>query len=112
MNIAPKPPLARQGQKLASHGRYGDTELVHMNPYEVQGLAAMSPTGQLTKNPVTGQPEAFLPFITAAVAKFAPAILTKIGLPLALAAKAAPGVTSAITSSAASLASGNNFRRQ
>jgi len=34
-----------------------------MNPYEVQGLAAMSPTGQLTKNPVTGQPEAFLPFL-------------------------------------------------
>ena len=51
MNIAPKPPLARQGQQLASHGRYGDTQLVHMNPYEVQGLAAMSPTGQLTKNP-------------------------------------------------------------
>ena len=41
MNIAPKPPLARQGQQLASHGRYGDTQLVHMNPYEVQGLAAM-----------------------------------------------------------------------
>ena len=63
MNIAPKPPLARQGQQLASHGRYGDTELVHMNPYEVQGLAAMSPTGQLTTNPETGQPEAFLPFL-------------------------------------------------
>ena len=63
MNIAPKPPLARQGQQLATHGRYGDSELVHMNPYEVQGLAAMSPTGQLTKNPVTGQPEAFLPFL-------------------------------------------------
>ena len=63
MNIAPKPPLARQGQQLASHGRYGDTQLVHMNPYEVQGLAAMSPTGQLTKNPVTGQPEAFLPML-------------------------------------------------
>ena len=63
MNIAPKPPLARQGQQLASHGRYGDTQLVHMNPYEVQGLAAMSPTGQLTTNPETGQPEAFLPFL-------------------------------------------------
>ena len=63
MNIAHKPPLARQGQQLATHGRYGDTELVHMNPYDVQGLAAMSPTGQLTKNPVTGQPEAFLPFL-------------------------------------------------
>jgi len=63
MNIAPKPPLARQGQQLASHGRYGDTELVHMNPYEVQGLAAMSPTGQLTTNPETGQPEAFLPML-------------------------------------------------
>ena len=63
MNIAPKPPLARQGQQLASHGRYGDTQLVHMNPHEVQGLASMSPTGQLTKNPVTGQPEAFLPML-------------------------------------------------
>ncbi|MEL0099617.1 MAG: hypothetical protein VW907_08690, partial [Opitutae bacterium] len=34
-----------------------------MNPIEVQGIAALSPTGSLTTNPVTGQPEAFLPFL-------------------------------------------------
>jgi hypothetical protein len=62
-NIAPKAPLARQANQMASHGRYGDSQLVHMNPYEVQGLASMSPTGELTINPVTGQPEAFLPFL-------------------------------------------------
>ena len=62
-SIAPKPPLARQANNMAGYGRYGDSQLVHMNPYEVQGLAAMSPTGQLTTNPMTGQPEAFLPFL-------------------------------------------------
>lgn len=53
----------QQANDLAKFGRYGDTMLVHMNPYEVQGLASLSPTGQLTTNPVTGQPEAFLPFL-------------------------------------------------
>jgi len=48
---------------LANQGRYGDSMLVHMNPREVQGLASMSPTGSLTVNPETGQPEAFLPFL-------------------------------------------------
>jgi hypothetical protein len=49
--------------QMATHGRYGDSMLVHMNPAEVQGIAALSPTGRLTTNPVTGQPEAFLPFL-------------------------------------------------
>jgi len=49
--------------QMAQHGRYGDSMLVHMNPIEVQGLASLSPTGSLTVNPVTGQPEAFLPFL-------------------------------------------------
>jgi len=48
---------------LATRGRYGDSMMVHMNPVEVQGLASMSPTGSLTINPDTGQPEAFLPFL-------------------------------------------------
>ena len=48
---------------LATKGRYGDSMMVHMNPIEVQGLASMSPTGSLTINPDTGQPEAFLPFL-------------------------------------------------
>jgi hypothetical protein len=49
--------------EMAKHGRYGDTMLVHMNPVEVAGLASLSPTGQLTTNPVTGQPEAFIPLL-------------------------------------------------
>ena len=78
-NIAPKPPLARQANNMAGYGRYGDSQLVHMNPYEVQGLAAMSPTGQLTTNPTTGQPEAFLPFL-------APLLAPMIGSALGTAA--------------------------
>lgn len=58
-----KPPLERTANQLAQRGRFGDTQLVHMNPAEVSGLAAMSPTGELTINPDTGQPEAFLPLL-------------------------------------------------
>ena len=54
--------MPTQVQNVANQGRFGDTTLVHMNPQEVQGLAAMSGTG-LTTNPQTGQPEAFLPFL-------------------------------------------------
>jgi hypothetical protein len=39
--------------------------MVHMNPIEVAGIASLSPTGQLTTNPMTGQPEAFLPALLA-----------------------------------------------
>ena len=53
------------GRDMASKGRYGDTMLVHMNPIEVDALANMSPTGELTTNPDTGQPEAFLPLLAA-----------------------------------------------
>ena len=56
-----RPPMQPMAQNLASRGRYGDSMLVHMNPAEVKGLAALSPTGSLTRNPDTGQPEAFLP---------------------------------------------------
>ena len=57
------PPLQGTANNLAKYGRYGDSMLVHMNPIEVQGIAALSPTGRLTTNPVTGQQEAFLPFL-------------------------------------------------
>lgn len=60
MNKYPAQPMMDQ---MAQHGRYGDSMLVHMNPVEVAGLASLSPTGELTTNPVTGQPEAFLPFL-------------------------------------------------
>ena len=56
-------PMRPMAENLASRGRYGDSMLVHMNPAEVQGLASLSPTGSLTRNPDTGQPEAFLPLL-------------------------------------------------
>lgn len=60
MNQYPAKPLM---DEMAQYGRYGDSMLVHMNPIEVAGIASLSPTGQLTTNPVTGQPEAFLPLL-------------------------------------------------
>ena len=56
-------PLRAAANHLASKGRYGDTMMVHMNPIEVDMLASLSPTGELTTNPDTGQKEAFLPLL-------------------------------------------------
>ena len=67
MNNAPYQGVANN---LAQYGRYGDSMLVHMNPVEVQGLASLSPTGKLTLNPVTGQPEASLPFLAPILGSF------------------------------------------
>ena len=64
-------PMQRQANQMARQGRYGDSMLVHMNPAEVQGIAALSPTGQLTRNPMTGQPEAFLPFLAPLIGSMA-----------------------------------------
>ena len=47
---------AEAAQGLASFGRHGDSMLIHMNPEEVQGLMSL---GKLTRNPITGLPEAF-----------------------------------------------------
>ena len=47
-------PLQNAAEQLAKQGRYGDTMMVHMNPIEVDALAKLSPTGQLTINPQTG----------------------------------------------------------
>lgn len=48
---------------IQSFGRHGDSELVHLNPVEVDLLRSMSPMGELTTNPDTGLKEAFLPFL-------------------------------------------------
>lgn len=45
--------------QLAGMGRRGDSMLMHINPRELPGLAALSPNGRLTTNPRTGMPEAF-----------------------------------------------------
>lgn len=58
----PNQPLSGIASALAAHGRYGDTELLHVNRAELEMLEAMSPGG-LTINPATGQKEAFLPFL-------------------------------------------------
>ena len=45
---------------VEKQGRFGDSELVHLNPIEVKMLERMSPTGKLTTNPKTGKKEAFI----------------------------------------------------
>ena len=75
-----KPPMQKDAERLAAQGRFGDSMLVHMNPAEVQGIASLMPSGKMTTNPTTGQPEAF--------AFLAPLV--------GLAAKAAPFVKGAI----------------
>jgi len=66
-------PMQRQANRLASQGRYGDSMMVHMNPTEVDVLNQMSPGG-LTRNPQTGQPEAF-----AIIGSLLASLLTKAG---------------------------------
>ena len=66
MNRYPAKPMM---DEMAKYGRYGDTMLVHMNPVEVAGIASLVPGGRLTTNPVTGQPEAFLPLLLGFAAK-------------------------------------------
>lgn len=63
-------PYQGVANNLAQYGRFGDSQLVHMNPIEVQMLSRLSPTGQLTLNPATGQPEAFLPFLAPLLGSF------------------------------------------
>jgi len=82
---AQQAPLQGMANEMAQYGRFGDSVLVHMNPIEVQGIASLSPTGQLTTNPVTGQPEAFLPFLAPILGSmlgkaFLPALATKVGI--------------------------------
>jgi len=76
-NMFPMQPMAQQ---MAQQGRYGDSMMVHMNPIEVAGIASLSPTGQLTTNPMTGQPEAFLPFLAPLLGSvLAPGAFTALG---------------------------------
>lgn len=89
MNQYPMKPYMDQ---MATHGRYGDSMLVHMNPAEVQGIAALSPTGRLTTNPMTGQPEAFLPFLAPILGSMAGTSLIGSGITSALGGSALAGV--------------------
>jgi len=95
------PPLEGIAKNLAGYGRYGDSQLVHMNPAEVQGIASLVPGGKLTTNPVTGQPEAFLPFLIPLISQFAPAAFSALAAPLA----GASGVAGAIGTGLSALGS-------
>ena len=92
-------PLKNAAQHLASKGRYGDSMLVHMNPIEVDMLSSLSPTGQLTTNPDTGQKEAFLPLLFSMIA---PSVLGS--------AVASPLIASAIGSGLGTIAEGGSLK--
>ena len=96
MNRYPMKPLM---DEMATHGRYGDSMLVHMNPAEVQGIASLVPGGQLTVNPVTGQPEAFLPILASLLGSWGgTAALAGTGISSTLAGAIGSGIaTTAVT---------------
>ena len=96
-------PLKNAADQLATQGRYGDTMMVHMNPIEVDALAKLSPTGQLTINPQTGQPEAFLPLLGSLLA---PTLLGGT----ALGASLSPLVAGAIGTGVGTIAEGGSLK--
>tara|TARA_R110002020_G_scaffold441800_1_gene652811 strand:+ start:1304 stop:2434 length:1131 start_codon:yes stop_codon:yes gene_type:complete len=65
MSVAKKN-LKKIAKNIRRHGRYGDTELVHMSPQEIKLLEKMSGT-KPTINPVTGLKEYWAWLIPAAV---------------------------------------------
>ena len=95
-------PLQDAAEHLAQQGRYGDSMLVHMNPIEVNAISKMSPTGQLTTNPQTGQPEAFLPLL---FSMMAPSVMGALG-----ASAMSPLVASAIGSGLGTVAEGGSLQ--
>ena len=95
-------PLQDAAEHLAQQGRYGDSMLVHMNPIEVNAISKLSPTGQLTTNPQTGQPEAFLPLL---FSMMAPSLMGALG-----ASAMSPLVASAIGSGLGTVAEGGSLQ--
>ena len=63
--------LKKEADLIEEQGRYGDTELVHLNPIEVKWLEKMTPGGKLTRNPVTGKKEAWVQYVIMAVSAIA-----------------------------------------
>jgi hypothetical protein len=87
-----------------------------MNPIEVQMLGSLSPTGELTINPVTGQREAFLPFLAPLLGSFLgkaflPTLMTKLGATgIASALAASPAIAGAIGSGLATTAATGDLK--
>ena len=63
--------LKKAADLIEEQGRFGDTELVHLNPMEVKWLENMTPGGKLTRNPVTGKKEAWVQLALMAVSTIA-----------------------------------------
>ena len=106
-NTRPMEPMAQQ---MAQQGRYGDSMLVHMNPVEVAGIASLSPTGSLTTNPMTGQPEAFLPFLAPLLGSmFGSTMLGGLGSALGTSTALGGALTSAAGNAALSGAIGSGL---
>jgi hypothetical protein len=117
------PQFARGGlNQIARMGRYGDTELAHITPFEARILQAYGGSG--TINPYTGQPEFFLKKVFKAVKKVvkaiapvlpvvlsfvAPGIGTAIGTALGATGTAASMLGSAAIGGLSSAASGGDF---
>jgi hypothetical protein len=61
MNYYAQGGLANVAQNIATKGRNGDTQLLHVSPNELHGLQALAKANgtTLTTNPDTGLPEAF-----------------------------------------------------
>ena len=104
-------PMQRMADQMATQGRYGDSMMVHMNPVEVQGLASLSPTGSLTRNPMTGQPEAFLPFLAPLLGSIGFSSLAGAGTLGGVLAGLSPTLTGAIGSGLASFATTGNLKQ-
>ena len=81
--------LKQQAENVAKAGRFGDSMILHVNPAEMQSLRKQLP---ITKNPKTGQDEAFLPFLAPLLGQLAGgALLTGVGGLSSLAAGAIGG---------------------
>ncbi len=80
--------LTGQANKVAGAGRYGDTELLHVNPAELQGLASMVP---LTINPDTGKPEAFIGMLLGLLGQYVAPMIAASGWGSGLAASGGLG---------------------
>jgi hypothetical protein len=92
--------LQKLASQVQSHGRNGDTMLVHMTPKEVGGLQALARAagGSLTVNPQTGLPEA----------NFLESILpTVLGIGLSFIPGVGPLAAGALVGGGTALATGN-----
>lgn len=76
--------LVDAAHKLQNAGRYGDSELIHVNPVEREAMRDMF--GPETRNPQTGLPEHFFQFIPALLMGAKALLATKIGSAAATAA--------------------------